>query len=130
MKKKIAIIGSGFSGLSAAAYPAKAGNEVHVFEKHHQPGGRARQFKTDNDYIIEDLFADFGHKTTDFFDLISLNPPFEMVFSDEKGAGLPLEKFMFPVIFLGASPKNIPALYSLKKFNNNMDPSLKSTPNG
>lgn len=34
MKKKIAVIGSGFSGLSATAYLAKAGNEVHVFEKH------------------------------------------------------------------------------------------------
>lgn len=53
MKKKIAIIGAGFSGLSAAAYAAKAGNEVHVFEKHHQPGGRARQFKTDNGYVFD-----------------------------------------------------------------------------
>jgi phytoene desaturase len=26
------VIGSGFSGLSAAAYAAKSGNEVHVFE--------------------------------------------------------------------------------------------------
>lgn len=33
MKKKIAIIGPGFSGLSAAAYAASAGHEVHVFEK-------------------------------------------------------------------------------------------------
>jgi len=30
---KIAIIGSGFSGLSAAAYSAQKGHEVHVFEK-------------------------------------------------------------------------------------------------
>ncbi|WP_312323568.1 NAD(P)-binding protein [Soonwooa sp.] len=32
MKNKIAIIGSVFSGLSAAAYAAKAGHEVHVLE--------------------------------------------------------------------------------------------------
>jgi cation diffusion facilitator CzcD-associated flavoprotein CzcO len=32
MKKKVAIIGSGFSGLSAAAYAAKAGHEVHVLK--------------------------------------------------------------------------------------------------
>ena len=209
MKKKIAVIGSGFSGLSAAAYLAKAGNEVHVFEKHEQPGGRARQFSTAEGYvfdmgpswywmpdIMENFFADFGYKTSDFLQLISLNPQFEMIFSDEKmnvpesieelktlfektekGAGRQLEKFMqsakfkyevgmqdfvnkpchnwlefvspkiaksalkldllsnfrsyvakyfkneklrtlmeFPVIFLGASPKNIPALYSLMNY--------------
>lgn len=209
MKKKIAVIGSGFSGLSAAAYLAKAGSEVHVFEKHDQPGGRARQFSTEQGYvfdmgpswywmpdIIESFFADFGYKTSDFLELISLNPQFEVVFSEdkisvpknleelkflfeqiEKGAGLQLEKFMqsakfkyevgmqdfvnkpchnwaefislkiaksalkldlltnfrtyvakyfqneklrtlmeFPVIFLGASPKNIPALYSLMNY--------------
>jgi phytoene desaturase len=77
MKKKIAVIGAGLSGLSAAAYAAKAGNEVHVFEKNSTPGGRARQFKTDNGYtfdmgpswywmpdIIEDFFKDFGHQGT------------------------------------------------------------------
>jgi phytoene desaturase len=53
MKKKIAIIGSGISGLSAASYCAQAGNEVHVFEKQDQPGGRARQFQTDNGYTFD-----------------------------------------------------------------------------
>src|SRR5699024_5868257 len=97
MQKKIAIIGSGFSGLSAAAYGAKAGNEVHVFEKHHQPGGRARQFVTENGYtfdmgpswywmpdIIENFFADFKTKPSDFFELKSLDPQFEMIFSADK----------------------------------------------
>ena len=207
--KKIAIIGSGFSGISAAAYAARAGNEVQVFEKHDQPGGRARQFKTDNGFvfdmgpswywmpdIMENFFNDFGSKTSDYFQLVSLNPQFEMIFSNEKvsvpesyhdlkalfekiekGAGQKLDKFMesakykyevgmqdfvtkpchswfefvspkiaasaikldllsnfrsyvakyftnpklrtlmeFPVIFLGASPKNIPALYSLMNY--------------
>lgn len=31
--QKIAVIGSGFSGLSTSAYLASAGYEVHVFEK-------------------------------------------------------------------------------------------------
>lgn len=209
MKKRIAIIGSGFSGLSAAAYTAKEGHEVHVFEKHNQPGGRARQLKTEEGYVfdmgpswywmpdvIQDFFEDFGYDTSSFFELISLNPQFEMIFSDEKidvpenfealkatfekiekGAGFQLEKFMksakfkyevgmkdfvhkpcanwsefislkiaksalrldllsnfrayvaryfkdkklralmeFPVIFLGASPEKIPALYSLMNY--------------
>src|SRR5579875_197130 len=99
MNKKIAIIGAGFSGLSAAAYAAKEDVEVHVFEKHPQPGGRARQFSTDNGYsfdmgpswywmpdIIENFFTDFGYKTSDFFELVSLDPQFEIIFSDMKMA--------------------------------------------
>ncbi len=208
-KKKIAVIGAGISGLSAAAYAAKAGNEVHVFEQHAIPGGRARQFTTDNGYtfdmgpswywmpdIIEDFFNDFGAKVSDYYQLISLNPQFEMIFADgnmqvprdykelrdyfellEPGASIKLDEFMeasrykyevgmrefvqkpchswseffsikviksslklnllsnfrsyvkkyfnhphlvslmeFPVIFLGASPKDIPALYSLMNY--------------
>lgn len=209
MKKRIAVIGSGFSGLSAAAYAAKEGHDVHVFEKHSIPGGRARQFKTEEGFtfdmgpswywmpdVIEKFFTDFGHKSSDFYDLISLNPQFEMVFGKESlvvpekmadlrnlfeqiepGAGDKLDKFMssaklkyeismndfvnkpchswmefasvkimrssmkldllsnfrkyvrkffkneklrtlmeFPVIFLGASPTEIPALYSLMNY--------------
>ncbi|WP_439479241.1 phytoene desaturase family protein [Chryseobacterium aquaticum] len=207
--KKIAIIGSGFSGLSAAAYSAKQGHEVHVFEKNSGLGGRARKFTTENGYIfdmgpswywmpdiIENFFTDFDKKTSDYFKLVPLNPQFEMVFSDgtmqiphdynemknlfettEKGAGKRLDDFMndaqykyevgmkefvnkpchswfefvspkiaksalkldllsnfhrfvrkyfkdpklimlmeFPVIFLGAAPKDIPALYSLMNY--------------
>ena len=33
MKKKIVIIGSGFSSISAACYLSKSGHEVHVHEK-------------------------------------------------------------------------------------------------
>src|SRR5690606_21853025 len=97
MKKKIAVIGSGFSGMSAASYLSKAGNEVHVFEKHSGPGGRARQFSTDQGFvfdmgpswywmpdIIESFFADFGYTSNDFFKLISLSPQFEIIFSDQK----------------------------------------------
>src|SRR5690606_8301045 len=94
-KKTIAIIGAGISGISAAAYAAQAGNEVHVFEKHDQPGGRARQFVTANGYvfdmgpswywmpdIINGFFTDFGYEATDFYELIALNPQFEMIFGN------------------------------------------------
>lgn len=77
--KKIAIIGSGFSGISAAAYAAKDGFEVHVFEKHKQPGGRARQFRTEEGFVfdmgpswywmpdvIKDFFANYNYQTSDF----------------------------------------------------------------
>jgi phytoene desaturase len=146
--------------------------------------------------IMDDFFRDFGYTTQDFFELVSLNPQFEMIFSEgrlaipesysdlknlfesiEPGAGIQLDRFMqsakykyqvgmqdfvnkpchhwseffsfkiiksalrldlltnfrqyvsryftdarlrvlmeFPVIFLGASPKQIPALYSMMNY--------------
>ena len=47
MRKKINIIGSGFSSLAAASYLAKAGHQVSIFEKNKTVGGRARQLKKD-----------------------------------------------------------------------------------
>jgi len=209
MRKRIGIIGSGVSGLSAAAYLAKEGHSVHVFEKNSSAGGRARQFTTDDGYtfdmgpswywmpdIVDRFFRDFGYAATDFYELTALDPQFEMIFPDrtlavpgtflelramaesiERGAGKRLDAFMkaakykyevgmldfvhkpchswwefvspkiarsalkldllsnfrsyvkryfsdprlialmeFPVIFLGASPKDIPAMYSLMAY--------------
>ncbi|MCF8429630.1 MAG: oleate hydratase, partial [Bacteroidia bacterium] len=49
----IAIIGSGFSGISSAAYLSAAGHEVHVFEKNASVGGRSRQLKTEDGYVFD-----------------------------------------------------------------------------
>jgi len=93
---KIAVIGSGFSGLSAAAYLSAAGHEVHVFEKNPTIGGRARQLRTSNGYvfdmgpswywmpdIFERFFNDFGHTTEDFYSLQLLDPAFDVVFGEQ-----------------------------------------------
>ncbi len=45
MSKKVAIIGGGFSGLSASCSLADAGYDVTIFEKNASIGGRARQLK-------------------------------------------------------------------------------------
>ena len=98
----IAVIGSGFSGLSAAAYLSKEGHEVHVFEKNDQAGGRARQLVTDNGFrfdmgpswywmpdVFEKFFSDFGKRPADFFDLRRLDPAFDIVFGDKDTVSIP-----------------------------------------
>lgn len=98
----IAVIGSGFAGLSAAAYLAAAGNEVHVFEKNAGPGGRARQLKTNSGYVFDmgpswywmpdvfnRFFNDFGFSVSDFYELKLLNPAFDIVFDANDTMSIP-----------------------------------------
>lgn len=92
MRKKIFIIGSGFSSLSAACYLSKEGFEVHVFEKNESIGGRARQFKSKGftfdmgpswywmPDVFEKFFKDFGKTSKDFYQLKKLNPAYKVVF--------------------------------------------------
>jgi phytoene desaturase len=121
---KIAIIGSGFSGISSAAHLAKAGHEVHVFEKNETIGGRARQLKTDSGYIFdmgpswywmpdvfERFFADFGYKTSDWYKLTLLDPSFDVVYPKGEKISIPenFEKLkeLFESIEKGSSSKLI-----------------------
>ncbi len=92
MSKKITIIGSGFSALSAACYLAKVGNEVTIFEKNSTIGGRARQMKAEGftfdmgpswywmPDVFERFFADFDKKTTDYYELIKLSPAYSVYY--------------------------------------------------
>jgi len=88
--KKAIVIGSGFAGLSAASFLAKAGWEVEVLEKHDQPGGRCRHFKTEcfsfdmgpSWYWMPDVFdryfGCFGKKVSDYYELIRLEPSYRI----------------------------------------------------
>ena len=101
---KIIVIGSGFSGLSTAAYLAAAGHDVHVYEKNDSAGGRARQLKIQNYVfdmgpswywmpdVFEKFFADFGYKVSDFYKLKLLNPSFDVVFPHGETMSVP-EKY-------------------------------------
>jgi phytoene desaturase len=95
MQKKVAIIGSGFSSLSAACYLQKMGYEVTVFEKNETIGGRARQLIREGftfdmgpswywmPDIFDKFFADFGKKTSDFYHLDRLDPAYKIFFSND-----------------------------------------------
>lgn len=206
---KIAVVGSGFAGLSAAAILASKGQEVLLFEKNSDLGGRARKMEKDGFIfdmgpswywmpdVFEKYFNIFGNTTSDFYELKKLEPSFTVIYgkddfldipadfdelcalfeSIEKGSASQLKKFMieaeykykvgindlvykpgsslteflsmdilkgvfrlqvfssfsehvnqhfknpklralmeFPVLFLGAMPRDTPALYSLMNF--------------
>jgi phytoene desaturase len=88
--KKVVIIGSGFSGLSAACFMAKAGWNVSVLEKHAIPGGRARKLEADGftfdmgpswywmPDIFERFFQQFGKKVSDYYTLKRLDPSYRV----------------------------------------------------
>ena len=92
MPKKITILGSGFSSLAAASYLAQAGHEVHIYEKNATLGGRARQYKRDGftfdmgpswywmPDVFDRFFADFGKKTSDFYNISKLDPAYRVYF--------------------------------------------------
>jgi len=101
-RPKVAIIGAGFAGLSAAAYLAAAGYSVQVFERHGEPGGRARQLKTEEGYtfdrgpswywmpdVFDRFFADFGYRAGDWYRLKLLDPAFELVLPGNESMAIP-----------------------------------------
>jgi phytoene desaturase len=206
--KNVVIIGSGFAGMSAASFMAKAGWSVTVLEKQDMPGGRARKFTGEGfsfdmgpswywmPDVFERYFNCFGHTVSDYYELQRLDPSYRVYWNDkpmdipanyealrqlfesvEKGAAEKLDAFLkeaaykyevgvnklvhkpgrslmefidadlakgilkldvftsmkkhisryftdprlqqlmeFPVLFLGAMPDNIPALYSLMNY--------------
>jgi phytoene desaturase len=209
MGKKVSIIGAGISSLSSAAFLAKAGYEVTIFEKNETIGGRARQFTADGFVfdmgpswywmpdVFEQFYNKFGYTTADFYELKRLDPSYNVFWQDgtktaipasekalfewfesqEKGSSIKLKEFLseaaykydvgindlvhkpslkltefadirilkglfklhllssfskyirkyfknkkilelleFPVLFLGAMPKDTPALYSLMNY--------------
>lgn len=99
---RVAVIGSGFAGLSAAAYLAKGGCKVDVYEKNAEIGGRARQLRTSNGYmfdmgpswywmpeVYEKFFNDFGYKCSDFYDLQLLDPEYSIIYPNQEVIDIP-----------------------------------------
>ena len=99
--KRVGIIGTGFSSLTAAIELSKMGFEVDVFEKNSSPGGRARHFKVDGFtfdmgpswYWMPDVFEDFfnkhNKKISDYYDLVKLDPGFSIYYEDQNRLDIP-----------------------------------------
>ncbi|WP_282054247.1 phytoene desaturase family protein [Maribacter luteus] len=95
MSKKVVIIGSGFSSLSASCYLTKWGFDVAVYEKNKSVGGRASQMTKEGftfdlgpswywmPDIFDKFFSDFGKKTSDYYTLHKLSPAYKIFFKDE-----------------------------------------------
>ncbi len=92
--KSVIIIGSGFSGLSAACFMAKAGWQVTVLEKHTIAGGRARKFEEAGftfdmgpswywmPDVFERFFNQFGKTVADYYSLVRLDPSYRVYWPD------------------------------------------------
>ena len=113
--KKAVIIGSGFSGLSAACFLAKAGWQVNVVEKHLIPGGRARKMEAEGftfdmgpswywmPDIFERFFKQFGKTVSDYYSLVRLNPSYR-VYWEDGGVDIPADYNQLKVLFESIEP--------------------------
>jgi phytoene desaturase len=97
----IAIIGAGFSGLSAACFLAKEGYKVTVFEKNATAGGRARKFEAAGftfdmgpswywmPDVFERFFQHFGKSPSDYYSLERLDPSYRIVYGKDDMLDVP-----------------------------------------
>jgi phytoene desaturase len=91
---KIAVIGSGFGGLSAAIRLSAQGHDVTILEKLDKPGGRAYVFEQDGftfdagptiitaPWLIHELFEIAGKRTEDYVSLVRVDPFYNVRFPD------------------------------------------------
>jgi phytoene desaturase len=119
LAKRVVIIGSGFAGLSAASFMAKAGWEVHVVEKQSTPGGRARQLISSGftfdmgpswywmPDVFERYFKCFGKQTSDYYKLQRLNPSYRVYWGNNGPMDIPADfselKLLFESIEQGSA---------------------------
>ena len=93
-RRRVAVIGSGFGGLSLAIRLQAGGFETTILEKRDRPGGRAYVYE-DQGFIfdggptvitdpgaLQSLFAIAGKSMSDYVDLIPINPMYRLCWED------------------------------------------------
>ena len=101
VSKHVIVIGAGFAGLSAATSLAQRGYRVTILEKNEGPGGRARVFRAQGftfdmgpswywmPDIFEQYFARFGKKVSDYYELVRLDPSYQVIFKGPEAVDIP-----------------------------------------
>jgi len=132
---RVAMIGSGFSALSAASYLSRSGFEVDVYEKNSSLGGRARVFH-EQGYsfdmgpswywmpdIFEKFFADFEKEPSDYYNLTRLSPAYQVFFDGEDKVEIPSSIDEIHTLFDSIEPG---AGNQLRKFINSAEFNYKA----
>ncbi|TXK44458.1 phytoene desaturase [Pontibacter qinzhouensis] len=121
-RKKVIVIGSGFSGLSAATSLAAEGFEVTVLEKNATPGGRARSYSAQGftfdmgpswywmPDVFESYFQNFGKSTSDYYNLKRLDPSYTVVFGENDFMQVPASTTALRAMFEELEPGSGPRL--------------------
>jgi diapolycopene oxygenase len=91
---KVAVIGGGLAGLSAAIRLRADGHDVTVFEKNERAGGKLNvregagySFDTGPSiltmpWVLEQLFASAGRKLSDYMEIVRVEPQWRSIFQD------------------------------------------------
>lgn len=92
--KKIAVIGGGLGGLSAACTLAARGHRVTLFDKNSWPGGKAAELQNDGfrfdmgptiltlPSVLKRIFSEAGRNIEDYLELVKLDPQWRCFFQD------------------------------------------------
>ncbi len=92
--RRVAVVGSGFGGLTAAIRLQTAGFETTVFEARDKPGGRAYVYEQDGfifdggptvitaPNLFEELFSEAGRDVREYVEMMPVEPFYRLLWED------------------------------------------------
>jgi len=123
-KPRVAIIGAGFGGLSAAIHLRIRGLDVTVYEANSQAGGRAGQIVADGftfdtgptllnyPWVFEELFQAAGRALSDYVELIPIDPSIRYYWPDGQTLALSANLTALMSEFERVEPGSGPGLFA------------------